>query len=233
MAITMTEKDGSYQEFDTYSEFEQAMVLMSRIGGNKVPQDLLDEVSAKYGDKETKPLQVQIDGSKVEEAIRKATEQLSEALDEATKNRTPESDECAVPENVPKFEVGDKVRVVSAEDGTDSGYHGLTIGSTVEVEKDYGNGKIEAYDGFFYQTLLPHHYEKVEDSPTEFRGDDLVRVTESFRDSFGDVAEVDSILPVDTDETSRVIGVGGVLIGDNADKLQLVCRKEDRKDIDL
>ena len=52
MAIYLTDKDGSDQHFDTYAEFEQAMVLMSRIGGNKVPQDLLDEVSAKYVDKE-------------------------------------------------------------------------------------------------------------------------------------------------------------------------------------
>lgn len=72
-----------------------------------------------------------------------------------------------------------------------------------------------------------------EDSPTEFRNDDLVRVTESFRDSFGDVAKINSILPVRIDGDGRVLGVGTVLIGDNHDKLQLVCRREDRKDIEL
>ena len=166
MAIYLTDKDGSDQHFDTYAEFEQAMVLMSRIGGNKVPQDLLDEVSAKYGEKDTEPLQVKIDGNNFESAFREAIRDVGEELDRLSKDRAPISDE-------------------------------------------------------------------VEDSPTEFQDGDLVVIKESFRDSFGDVAERSSILPVITDGLYAVIGVGTVLIGDNLDKLQLVCRREDRKDVEL
>lgn len=166
MAIYLTDKDGSDQHFDTYAEFEQAMVLMSRIGGNKVPQDLLDEVKAKYGDKDPEPFKVEIDGDNFESAIREAVRDVGEKLDRLSKDRSPISDE-------------------------------------------------------------------VEDSSTEFRNDDLVRVTESFRDSFGDVAKINSVLPVRIDGDGRVLGVGTVLIGDNHGKLRLVCRREDRKDIEL
>lgn len=125
---------------------------------------------------------------------------------------------------------------MSADDGTSIPYHGFIIGSTVEVTEVYGNGRINAYNGIFHQTLLPHHCEKgvvEESSPTEFEDGDLVVIKESFRDSFGDVAEISSILPVITDGLYSVIGVGTVLIGDNLDKLQLVCRREDRKDVEL
>lgn len=191
MAILFSQADGSDQHYDTYEEFEQAMVLMSRIGSNKVPQDLLDEVKAKYGDKETKPLQVKIDGNNFESAFREAVRDVGEELDSLSKERTPESDE---------------ERNVEIIGGGEDGYGWV------------GKDGVEVVE---------------EDSPTEFENDDLVRVTESFRDSFGDVAKINSILPVIIDGDGRVLGVGTVLIGDNHDKLRLVCRREDRKDTEL
>lgn len=44
MAIYITDKDGNDQHFDTIEEFERAMIFMARLGGNKPPQDLVDEV---------------------------------------------------------------------------------------------------------------------------------------------------------------------------------------------
>lgn len=239
MAIYLTDKDGSDQHFDTYAEFEQAMVLMSRIGGNKVPQDLLDEVSAKYGDKEPKPFQVQIDGknfeSAISEKVREATRELAEALDEVAENRTPVSDECDNPEKAPKLEIGDKVKVVN---NLSEGHPEGTVGVIERV--DYADGTfvyaVDPEHGSPYNYTLYHgevELEYSEEPPTEFQNGDLVRVTESFRDSFGDVAKINSILPVRIDGDGQVLGVGTVLIGDNIDKLRLVCRREDRKDIEL
>lgn len=237
MAITMTDKDGSYQEYDTYSEFEQAMVLMSRIGGNKVPQDLLDEVKAKYGDKETNPIQMEIDGTKVAEAIRKATEEFSEGFVEISKVRTPISDECGIPEKESKFEVGDKVKVVNnLSEGHPEGTVGVIDSVSYYSDEDNHSYGVDPERGSPHNFTLYHdevELEYSEDSPTEFEDGDLVRVTESFGDSYGDVAGINSILPVRIDGTGRVLGVGSVLIGDNVDKLRLVCRKEDRKDIEL
>ena len=128
------------------------------------------------------------------------------------------------------LKVGDKVKVISAEDGTDSGYHGFIIGSIVEVEEVYGNGRIEAYNGNFHQTLLPHHYER-ESSSTEFRTGDIVKVTETFEDVLGDKALKGKVL--EYSNTFRTEFVGTVLLEENHDKIQLVCRNEDRKDVSL
>lgn len=72
-----------------------------------------------------------------------------------------------------EIEVGDKVRIVSSEDGTGTPYHGFNEGSIVEVGEVLGNGRIEAYDGVLYQTLLHHHYEKVEPLGKDANGEDL------------------------------------------------------------
>src|SRR5699024_1048265 len=96
MAILFSQADGSDQHYDTYEEFEQAMILMKRLNGERVPQDLLDDVKEKCGDKDTEPLQVKIDGKNFESAIieevKKATRELAEELDEVAENRTPVSD---------------------------------------------------------------------------------------------------------------------------------------------
>ena len=239
MAILFTQPDGSDQHYDTYEEFEKAFILLKRLNGEKVPQDLLDEVKEKYGDKDPEPFRVEIDGdnfeSAIREAVREATRELAEALDEVAKVRTPISDDCGVPDKEPKFEVGDKIKVVNNLSG---GHPEGTVGVIESVNYDWGTFEYEVdpKSGSPYGYTLYHDEEELEsakDSPTEFRDGDLVRVTESFGDSFGDVAEIHSVLTVRIDGTGRVFGVGNVLIGENHDKLQLVCRKEDRKDIAL
>lgn len=246
MAILFSQADGSDQHYDTYEEFEQAFILLKRLNGEKVPQDLLDEVKAKYGVKEPKPFQVQIDGNNFESAIseevKKATRELAEALDEVAENRTPVSDECENTEKEPKFKVGDKVRVVSAEDGTDTSYHGFRIGSTVEVKEVYGNGKVEAYNGSFHQTLLPHHCKKEdveESSPTEFQTGDIVRATEDVVGFGGNYYTYNAgeLLEVQTGGSGAICLVKdswkGAYVSENLANIELVCRKEDRKDIEL
>lgn len=237
MAITMTDKDGSGQHFDTYAEFEQAMVLMSRIGGNKVPQDLMDEVSAKYGDKESKPIQLEIDGSKVAEAISKATEEIAEELDRLSMDRTPVSDECENLETEPKLEVGDKVYLT--EDMTLD----VTYGKAYEVVgfgeyHETGEELFEIFDDVgdvhsFRLKYIESVEEVSEDSPTEFRTGDIVLVTETFEDSYGDALHGGDLHRFGKLNSGRVCISAVFVDGDNIDKLQLVCRREDRKDIEL
>ena len=72
-----------------------------------------------------------------------------------------------------EIEVGDKVRVVSAEDGTDIPYHYLNVGSVGKVvgKKQFGGIVVEA-DGRS-QCLLPHHYVKLEPLGKDANGEDL------------------------------------------------------------
>lgn len=72
-----------------------------------------------------------------------------------------------------EIEVGDKVRVVSAEDGTDIPYHYLNVGSVGKVvgKKQFGGIVVEA-DGRS-QCLLPHHYVKLEPLGKDVNGEDL------------------------------------------------------------
>lgn len=239
MAILFSQADGSDQHYDTYEEFEQAFILLKRLNGEEVPQDLLDEVKTKNGDKEPKPFQVQIDGNNFESAIseesRKATIELAEALDEIAENRTPVSDEVEDPEKEPKFEVGDKVRVVKNlsfghPEGTigvisSVSYDELYNTHSYGIEIEYGNRNI---DMMFHNE---DELERAEDSPTEFRTGDIVKVTETFEDSQGDETYRGEILEYDDDWPKPFVGL--VLVEDNHDKLRLVCRKEDRKDIEL
>lgn len=238
MAILFSQADGSDQHYDTYEEFEQAFILLKRLNGEEVPQDLLDEVKEKNSDKEHKPFQVKIDGNNFESAIsekvREATRELAEALDEVAENRTPVSDECENVEKEPKYEVGDKVKVVNNLSG---GHPEGTVGVIESVNYDWGTFEYEVdpKSGSPYGCTLYHDEEDLEstkDSPTEFRTGDIVKVTETFEDRHGDVAERGSICEYDKWSDSWIL-VGSVLIEDNHDKLRLVCRKEDRKDIEL
>lgn len=261
MAITMTDKDGSYQEYDTYSEFEQAMILMSRIGGNKVPQDLLDEVSAKHGVKETKPFQVQIDGTKFETAISEATRELAEALDEAAKDRTPVSDECENPvEPIGKDVNGEDLNEGDYVTGSEGNEYLNTNGKVVmEVlgagksplfdeanisVRIIGNSSSYTVDSTKFIKLSDNLDEakskfdelngvELEDSPTEFRTGDIVMVTETFEDNYGDSLQGGDLHRFGKLNSGRVCISAVFVDGDNLDKLRLVCRKEDRKDIEL
>lgn len=82
-------------------------------------------------------------------------------------------DEIEVPESEIEVEVGDKVRIVSSEDGTDTPYHYLDVGSVGKVvgKKQFG-GIIVKADGRS-QCLLPHHYVKLEPLGKDVNGEDL------------------------------------------------------------
>lgn len=230
-----------------------------------------------------------------------------------------------------KVEVGDKVRIVSSEDGSDTPYHYLEVGSVGKVvgKKQFGGIVVEV--GGRSQCLLPHHYVKIEplgkdvngeglyegdyvtgskeneysytgdkevmevlgygesplheeaniqvkidgdwtgynvdsskfiklsdnldeakekfkeikgigwvrrgeveehvQSSPKFRTGDIVRVTESFTDHFGDLARRGAVYSYDENFGFAEPFVGTVFLGDNIDKLVLVCRDEDRLDI--
>lgn len=82
-------------------------------------------------------------------------------------------DEIEVPGTEPKFEAGDKVRVVSAEDGTETPYHHINIGSVVEVVSSQSHGGVEVVEDGVHQYLLPGHFEKVEPLGKDANGEDL------------------------------------------------------------
>lgn len=99
--------------------------------------------------------------------------------EEASKELTSEpvedtsDDEIEVPGTEPKFEAGDKVRVVSAEDGTETPYHHINIGSVVEVVSNQSHGGVEVVEDGVHQYLLPGHFEKVESLGKDANGEDL------------------------------------------------------------
>lgn len=229
MAILFSQSDGSDQHYDTYEEFEQAMILMKRLNGEEVPQDLLDEVTAKNSDKDTGLLQVKIDGVNIESAIseevKKSTRELAESLDEVAKDVTPDSDEHEVPEKTHEFEVGDKVRVVGNNYG-----HLMDIGEVREitrVDSDEPKYRLsEISTGFWAGTSDIEH---VHSSP-KFQSGDVVKVTESFSDIMGDRVTCGAVYNYDEISALGETFVGTVFLGDNIDKLELVCRAQDRLD---
>ena len=81
-------------------------------------------------------------------------------------------DEIEVPESEIEVEVGDKVRIVSSEDGTDTPYHYHDVGSVGKVVSLQQYGRIEVEVGGETQFLLPHHYEKVESLGKDDNGED-------------------------------------------------------------
>ena len=181
MAILFSQSDGSDQHYDTYEEFEQAMILMKRLNGEEVPQDLLDEAKSKSSDKEINPFQVQINGnnfeSTISEEVKKATRELAEALDEVAKDATPESDEHEVTEKTHEFKVGDKVRVVGNNYG-----HLMELGEVREIkEVDPNEPKYNLSGSSCGYWAGTSDIEHVHSSP-KFQTGDVVKVTESFSD---------------------------------------------------
>ena len=202
-------------------------------------------------------------------------------------------------------EVGDKVRIVSSEDGTDIPYHYLNVGSVGKVvgKKQFGGIVVEA-DGRS-QCLLPHHYVKLEplgkeddgegegelltvgtkvrllsnsicgdlntgdegtitdtdegcpmdfvysvrvrsgvdgygwvrredvevvEDEKKFRIGDIVKVTETFEDSYGDDLYGGDFHRFGEPSSGRVCISSVFVDGDNIDKIELVCRAQDRLD---
>ena len=91
----------------------------------------------------------------------------------ASKEEGTSEDEIEIPDNEPEIEVGDKVRIVSSEDGTDTPYHYLEVGSVGKVvgKKHFVGIVVEA--GGRSQCLLPHHYVKLEPLGKDANGEDL------------------------------------------------------------
>ena len=234
MAILFSQADGSDQHYDTYEEFEKAFILLKRLNGEEVPQDLLDEAKAKNS--RTEPVRFEINGQVFEDLISSAAEPLGkdangEDLYEGDYVTGTEANPYGITNSDAICEVVSYsgVRVIHSDGVRDRHCEGEYFGR-IDLEEfvklsdnlDEAKAKFDELNGV-----------EVEDSPADFREGDLVAIKESFGDSFGDVAKINSILPVRINGTGRVLGVGAVLIGDNLDKLRLVCRKEDRKDIGL
>lgn len=243
MAILFSQADGSDQHYDTYEEFEQAFILIKRLNGEKVPQDLLDEAKEKYGVKETGPFQVQIDGKNLESAVKEAVIDVGEELDKLSKDRTPISDEGEDPEEGNKFEVGDKVRVV---DNLSEGHPEGTIGVVDSVSYDSDGGShsygVEPKSGSPYVYTLYHdevELEYSEDYLTDFRTGDIVRATEDVVGFGGQYFAYSDgeLLEVQTGGTGALCLVKdswkNAYVSENLANIELVCRKEDRKDIEL
>lgn len=244
MAILFSQADGSDQHYDTYEEFEQAFILLKRLNGEKVPQDLLDEAKAKNGGKEG------VEGSTY--TINVDTSMLTEKIDEeiAKLKRAEPLGKDANGEDL--FE-GDYVTGVE-----DSQYSITSPNAICEVESDSVVKLIQTTDEIFESRYEGESFahidlkdfvklsdnldeakakfdelngEELEVSSTGFRTGDIVKVTKTFEDSHGDKAHGGEILEYDDAWPKTFVGL--VFVEDNLDKLQLVCRKEDRKDTDL
>lgn len=65
----------------------------------------------------------------------------------------------------------------------------------------------------------------------EFHTGDIVKATESFTDIFGDRVSCGAVYNYDENLLYGEPFVGTVFLGDNKDKIELVCRADDRLDI--
>jgi len=95
--------------------------------------------------------------------------------EEASKEEDASVDEIEIPDNESEIEVGDKVRIVSSEDWTDTPYHHINIGSVVEVVSKQSHGGVEVVEDGVHQYLLPGHFEKVEPLGKDANGEDLYK----------------------------------------------------------
>lgn len=101
-----------------------------------------------------------------------------------------------------KVEVGDKVRIVSSEDGTHLPYHYHDVGSVGKVVSIQLHGRIEVEIDYETQYLLPHHYVKVEPLGQDANGEDLYEgdyVTGTEDNTYGNTNDK---------EVMEVLGVG-------------------------
>ena len=159
--------------------------------------------------------------------------QRMNAVTESASDEGPAEDENEVPETEPKFEVGDKVRVVV---NTSGGHNEGTIGEISGVRyigsQDLWSYAVDPISG--YQKNYRQHHEEsdiehVKSSP-KFQTGDIVRVTESFEDVFGDRVTCGAVYNYDENLGFGEPFVGSVFLGDNEDKIELVCRAQDRLD---
>lgn len=125
------------------------------------------------------------------------------------------------------FKVGDKVRVT----GNSSG-HTEEVGEVRRItEVDSFEPKYNLSRQIFGNWANTKDLELVAESGA-FENGDLVKVTEEFEDEHGDKIARGTICEYE-DWGGGLIFLGSVVLGDNYDKIQLVCREGDRKDIDI
>lgn len=246
MAILITDKDGSEQHFDTIEEFEKAMVFMSRLGGNKPPQDLVDEVKERYSEALEKERLTDFivgkakDGGMHEIVLAQGKpinffgDDYKESDDDKISVGDSDSEEREF-----KFKVGDKARVV---DNSTFGLEEGTVGTVFEIDtkdKDISyNVKVE--DDYFYHREFD--LELVEDDEeTEFYAGDIVYVTKTIDGAImskGDIeeglAEIVNGMVFENSLIRQGSNWGNFKTDniDHRDKVRLVCRAEDRKDKD-
>lgn len=134
-------------------------------------------------------------------------------------------DEIEVSEKAPKFKVGDKVRVV----GNDYGHY-MELGELREIEEvDPDEPKYNLSGSWCGYWAGTSDIERVHSS-TKFETGDVVKVTESFSDILGDRAICGAVYNYDENLGFGEPFVGTVFLGDNIDKIELVCRAQDRLD---
>ena len=152
---------------------------------------------------------------------------LSDKLDEAkTKFEEINGEDVEVVEDEHEFKVGDKVRVV----GNDYGHY-MELGELREIkEVDPNEPKYNLSGSSCGYWAGTSDIEPVNSSP-KFGTGDVVKVTESFSDILGDRAICGAVYNYyDENLGFGEPFVGTVLLGDNIDKIELVCRAQDRLD---
>ena len=123
MAIYITDKDGNDQHFDTIEEFERAMIFMARLGGNKPPQDLVDEVKERDSEALEKERLTDFiigkakDGGMHEITLHHYDSELESAKDSQT-----------------EFKAGDIVRATEDVVGFGGQYVSCNVGELLEVQ---------------------------------------------------------------------------------------------------
>lgn len=240
MAILFSQSDGSDQHYDTYEEFEQAFILMKRLNGEEVPQDLLDEAKAKNSRSE--PAQFEINGQVFEDLISSAAEPLGkdangEDLYEGDyvtgleDNRYSNTDDTVVMEIVGVGEspfsedVNIQVKIVG-----DWGRYNVISTEFIKLSDNLDEAK-ERFDEL--------NGVELEDSTTEFRSGDIVRATEDVVGFSGNyiACNAGELLEVQTGGSGAMCLVKdswkNAYVSENLANIELVCRKEDRKDIEL
>lgn len=152
--------------------------------------------------------------------------------EEASKELTSEpvedtsDDEIEVPNTEPKFEAGDKVRVVSAEDGSSTPYHHITIGSVVEVVSNQSHGGVEVVEDDVHQYLLPGHFEKVESLGKDANGEDL------YEGDFVTGTNADDYYFTNSTVDMEVLGEGSSFIDEEANILVRIIGETNAYSVD-
>lgn len=245
MAIYITDKDGNDQHFDTIEEFERAMIFMTRLGGNKPPQDLVDEVKERDSEAlEKERLTDFIIGKAKDGGMHEIVLAQGKPINFfGDDNKESDDDKISVgdsdsEEREFKFKVGDKVRVV------DNSTFGLEEGSVATVvEIDPTDRDITYLIKEEKEDSLPFYHresdlELVEDEEDmEFYNGDIVYVTDTIENPYSKYNVHKGLAEIKNGSVfeNSLICQEGVAINfktdniDHRDKVRLVCRAEDRK----